>query len=209
MQREALGESASVIAPRRTLVIASNNAHKIREISEMLDERLHVISMREAGFNGDIDENGDTFEENALIKARAVAMATGYCALADDSGLAVDALNGEPGVHSARYAGLHGDDAANNALLIEKMQDVPQEERTAQFVCAMALCLPNGENSIVRGECPGLITYEPRGEGGFGYDPYFEYATGQTFSEMSEEEKNQVSHRARAMQLMLPHLEEL
>ncbi|MBQ4074378.1 MAG: ribonuclease PH [Clostridia bacterium] len=209
MQRNALGEMASVIAPRRTLVLASNNAHKIRELSDMLGDRLHVISMKEAGFTDDIEENGETFEENALIKAKAVAKATGLCALSDDSGLSVDALNGEPGVHSARYAGVHGDDKANNALLIEKMKDVPQEERTAQFVCAMALCLPNGECRTVQGVCPGVITYEPRGEGGFGYDPYFEYLSGQTFSEMPEEEKNQVSHRARAMQLMLPILEEL
>ena len=209
MQREALGEKAAVIAPQRTVVIASNNQHKIREISEMLEDRLHVISMKEAGFTGDIEENGETFEENAVIKAKAVAKATGYCALADDSGLAVDALNGAPGVHSARYAGVHGDDAANNALLIENMKDIPSEDRTAQFVCAMALALPNGETRTVQGSCPGVITYAPRGEGGFGYDPYFEYLSGETFSEMPEEEKNRVSHRAMAMQLMLPHLEEL
>ena len=209
MQREALGEKAAVIAPQRTVVIASNNQHKIREISEMLDDRLHVISMKEAGFTGDIEENGETFEENAVIKAKAVAKATGYCALADDSGLAVDALNGAPGVRSARYAGEHGNDAANNALLIENMKDIPTEDRTAQFVCAMALALPNGETSTVQGTCPGVITYAPRGEGGFGYDPYFEYLSGETFAEMPEEEKNRVSHRAMAMQLMLPHLEEL
>ena len=209
MQREALGEKAAVIAPQRTVVIASNNQHKIREISEMLDDRLHVISMKEAGFTGDIEENGETFEENAVIKAKAVAKATGYCALADDSGLAVDALNGAPGVRSARYAGEHGNDAANNALLIENMKDIPTEDRTAQFVCAMALALPNGETRTVQGTCPGVITYAPRGEGGFGYDPYFEYLSGETFAEMPEEEKNRVSHRAMAMQLMLPHLEEL
>ena len=208
-QVEARGDMAKVIAPKRTLVLASNNAHKIRELSEMLGDRMRVISMREAGMTEDIEENGKTFEENAQIKAKAVAKATGFCALADDSGLSVDALNGEPGVYSARYAGHHGDDGANNALLMEKMQDVPPEKRTAQFVCAMALCLPNGECQVVRGECPGVITYEPRGEGGFGYDPYFEFANGSTFSEMSEEEKNRVSHRARAVQLMLPILEEL
>ena len=209
LQRSALGEKCAVIAPRRTLVLASNNAHKIRELSEMLGDKMQVISMREAGVTEEIEENGKTFEENALIKAKAVSKATGLCALADDSGLAVDALNGEPGVYSARYAGYHGDDAANNALLMEKMQRVPPQDRTAQFVCAMALCLPDGETQVVRGECPGLITYEPRGEGGFGYDPYFEFANGLTFAEMSEEEKNLVSHRARAVQLMLPILEEL
>lgn len=209
LQRQALGERAALIAPQRTLVIASNNQHKIREISNMLEDNVRVLSMREAGFEGEIDENGETFEENAVIKARAVAKATGYCALADDSGLAVDALGGAPGVRSARYAGAHGDDAANNALLMENLRDVPAQERTAQFICAMALCLPNGEARTVQGACPGVITFAPRGKGGFGYDPYFEYLSGQTFSEMPEEEKNRVSHRAMAMRAMLPYLEEL
>lgn len=208
-QRQALGARARHIAPRRTLVIASNNEHKIREISDMLDERMRVISMREAGFEGPIEENGETFEENAVIKAQAVARATGYCALADDSGLSVDALGGAPGVHSARYAGEHGNDRANNDLLIANMAHVPAEDRTAQFICAMALALPNGDAHTVQGACPGVITFEPRGEGGFGYDPYFEYLSGETFGEMAEAEKNRVSHRAQAMQLMLPYLEEL
>ncbi len=125
-QREALGDMARHIAPKRTIVIASNNAHKIQEISHMLEDRLNVISMAEAGFTDEIDENGETFEENAAIKARAVAKATGYCALGDDSGLSVDALDGAPGVHSARYCGRHGDDKANNDLLIANMADIPQ-----------------------------------------------------------------------------------
>ena len=208
-QRLALGERAQVIAPRRTIVIASNNPHKIMEISDMLDDRFRVISMREAGFDGDIDENGATFEENAIIKATAVMRATGLMALADDSGLSVDALDGEPGVHSARYAGVHGDDRANNDLLIEKMADIPAEDRTAQFVCAMALALPNGEIRTAEGTCPGVITFYPRGDGGFGYDPYFEYLSGETFAEMAQEEKNRISHRAHAMQNMLPLLEDL
>ncbi len=209
IQRKALGRRAEVIAPKRTLVIASNNAHKIREISDMVEDRLHVISMAEAGFTDEIDENGETFEDNAIIKARAVAKATGYCALGDDSGLSVDALDGAPGVHSARYCGHHGDDKANNDLLIANMADVPAEDRTAEFVCAMALSLPNGEVKTVRGTCPGVITFTPRGEGGFGYDPYFEYLSGETFAEMAQEEKNHISHRAHAMQLMIPYLEEL
>ena len=208
-QRQALGERARHIAPRRTLVIASNNAHKIQEISDMVEDRLRVISMKEAGFEGDIDENGETFEENAVIKARAVAKATGYCALGDDSGLSVDALDGAPGVHSARYCGRHGDDKANNDLLIANMADIPAEDRTAEFVCAMALSLPNGEVKTVRGSCPGVITFAPRGNGGFGYDPYFEYLSGETFAEMAQEEKNRISHRANAMRLMIPYLEEL
>ena len=209
LQREALGKRAAVIAPRRTLVIASNNAHKIREISDMLDDSLRVISMREAGFDGEIDESGETFEENARIKAQAVARTTGYCALGDDSGLSVDALGGAPGVRSARFAGAHGDDAANNALLMEKLRDVPAQDRTAQFVCAMALALPNGETHAVQGSCPGVITFAPRGEGGFGYDPYFEYVSGQTFAEMDEAEKNRVSHRSLALQAIAPYLEAL
>ena len=209
IQREALGDMSRHIAPKRTVVIASNNAHKIREISHMLEDRLNVISMAEAGFTGDIDENGETFEENAAIKARAVAKATGLCALGDDSGLSVDALDGAPGVHSARYCGHHGDDKANNDLLIANMADIPAEDRTAEFVCAMALSLPNGDVKTVRGTCPGVITFTPRGTGGFGYDPYFEYLSGETFAEMAQEEKNQISHRANAMRLMLPYLEEL
>ena len=209
IQRRALGDRAGHIAPRRTLVIASNNAHKIREISDMLEDRLHVISMREAGFEEEIAENGETFEENAAIKAQAVARATGLCALGDDSGLSVDALDGAPGVFSARYAGVHGDDRANNELLIAHMAGIPAEDRTAEFVCAMALALPNGETHTVRGACPGVITFAPRGEGGFGYDPYFEYLSGETFAEMAPEEKNRISHRAQALQMMLPFLEEL
>ena len=208
-QRAALGDRAKHISPKRTLVIASNNDHKIREISDMVEDRLHVISMKEAGFTEEIDENGDTFEENAIIKARAVAKATGLCALGDDSGLSVDALDGAPGVHSARYCGHHGDDKANNELLIANMAGIPAEDRTAEFVCAMALSLPNGEVCTEQGTCPGVITFTPRGEGGFGYDPYFEYLSGETFAEMAQEEKNRISHRAQAMQRMLPHLEEL
>ena len=209
LQRKALGQRAEVIAPKRTLVIASNNAHKIQEITEMVGDRLRVISMGEAGFTGDIDENGETFEDNAIIKARAVAKATGFCALGDDSGLSVDALDGAPGVHSARYCGHHGDDKANNDLLIANMADVPAEDRTAEFVCAMALSLPNGEVKTVRGACPGVITFTPRGTGGFGYDPYFEYLSGETFAEMAQEEKNRISHRAHALQNMLPLMEDL
>ena len=208
-QREALGDRTRHIAPKRTVVIASNNAHKIQEISHMLEDRLNVISMAQAGFTDEIDENGETFEENAAIKARAVAKATGYCALGDDSGLSVDALDGAPGVYSARYCGHHGDDKANNDLLIANMADIPAEDRTAEFVCAMALSLPNGDVKTVRGACPGVITFTPRGTGGFGYDPYFEYLSGETFAEMAQEEKNQISHRANAMRLMLPYLEEL
>ena len=120
----------------------------------------------------------------------------------------MDALDGAPGVHSARYCGWHGDDAANNRVLMENMKDIPMPERTAQFVCAMALSTPFGKTRVVTGACPGLVTTEPRGNRDFGYDPYFEYLDGRTFSEMPDEEKNKISHRARAMQQMLPILKE-
>jgi len=207
-QRRCLGERRALIAPPRVLVLASNNPHKVAELKAMAGSRYRVLTMREAGFDGEIDENGETFEENALIKARALRDATGYAALADDSGLEVDALNGEPGVHSARYAGVHGDDRANNELLIERMKNVPPEGRTAHFVSAVALALPCGRERTVRGECPGVITTEPRGNGGFGYDPYFETVTGETFAEMAQEDKNKLSHRSRAMDKMQPILEE-
>ena len=130
-------------------------------------------------------------------------------ALADDSGLAVDALNGDPGVHSARYAGEHGNDAANNEKLIHNLRDIPRPW-TARFVCAMALVLPGGREWVVRGECPGLIVEDARGTGGFGYDPHFLYEDlGQTFAQMAQEDKNRISHRARAMEKMLPVIREL
>lgn len=204
-QVQALGEQAQVIGQQQTLVLASNNQHKLRELRAFLGNRYRLISMQEAGFDGDIQETGNTFAENALIKAKAVCDRTGYAALADDSGLMVDALQGAPGVHSARYAGQHGDDAANNALLMEKLKEVPAP-RTAQFVSAVALASPFLPPRLFEGVCPGTITFEPRGTGGFGYDPYFEYENGLTFAEMSDEQKAQVSHRARAMNKLLEAL---
>ena len=202
-QRQALGDRARWIGQKQKLVLASNNAHKIGELKTMLGEKYDVMSMREAGFDQEIDETGQTFEENAMIKAEAVMRATGYMALADDSGLSVDALSGAPGVRSARYAGDQHCDADNNALLVENMKNVPAEARTAKFVSCIAIASPFKPTQVVRGECPGVITYAPRGGGGFGYDPYFEYENGQTFAEMGQELKNQISHRARAMEKAL------
>ena len=199
-QREALGDAAALIAPKQKLILASNNAHKIQELSAMLGGRYDVLSMRDAGFTDEIIEDGETFEENARIKAEAVMRATGYLTLADDSGLSVDALGGAPGVHSARYAGDQHSDADNNALLMKNMENVPDEARTARFVSCIAIASPFKPTQIVRGECPGRITRAPRGSGTFGYDPYFEYENGLTFAEMEGEAKNAVSHRARAMQ---------
>ncbi len=208
LQNAALEGRVLPLETKRTIVIASNNAHKVSEIRTMLGDRFHVMSMSEAGFHDEIEENGKTFEENALIKARQVAKATGYAALGDDSGLSVAALNGAPGVYSARYAGEHGNDAANNALLIRNLQEHPKPWN-AEFVCAMALCLPGGYSRVVRGSCPGTIVEDARGNGGFGYDPHFLYETGETFAQMAQEEKNRISHRARAMSMMMEELGKL
>lgn len=202
-QREALGDRAQMIGQKQKLVLASNNAHKIEELSAMLGERYDVISMRDAGFTSEIIENGSTFEENARIKAETVMQATGYLTLADDSGLSVDALGGAPGVYSARYAGEQHSDDDNNALLLKNLADVPAEQRTACFVSCIAISSPFKPTQIVRGECPGRITFAKRGSGTFGYDPLFEYEDGRTFAEMAPEEKNRISHRARAMQKAL------
>ena len=189
------------------LIIASNNAHKMREIFEILGAEFpDMVTLKQAGLSIDVVEDGDTFAANAIKKAEEVRRISGFpAALADDSGLMVDALDGAPGVHSARFAGVHGDDAANNALLMEKLQDVPAP-RTAQFVSAIALASPFLPSRLFEGVCPGVVTFEPRGQQGFGYDPYFEYENGKTFAEMTDEEKGQVSHRARAMQKLLEAL---
>ena len=207
-QREALGERAELICPKPTLVAASGNAHKLKELRKIFGDLYRVISMKDVGFDGDIDENADTFAGNAAIKAEAVSQATGFPVIADDSGLAVDALGGAPGVRSARYAGEHGNDEANNNLLLKNLDGV--ENRSAAFHCAIALKLPGRETMIAEGLCPGVILHERRGTGGFGYDPLFLYEPlGKTFAELTEEEKNAVSHRARASAVMLEMMKSL
>ena len=187
------------------LILASRNKKKIREVEAILATHfpgIRILSLDDIGFEGDIEEDGTTFEENALIKARTALAASGnrIAAIADDSGLAVDALNGDPGVYSARYAGGHGDDAANNALLLKNLAHLPLEQRTARFVCCIALVYPDGREMTVRGETEGLIIDDARGDGGFGYDPYFYYQPfGKTFSELTAEEKNAISHRGKAI----------
>ena len=167
----------------------------------MFRDYYTLVPMTAAGFCGPIDENADTFAGNAAIKAEAVCAATGLPAIGDDSGLCVDALDGEPGVRSARYAGEHGNDEANNDLLLSRMEG--REDRAAQFVCALALKLPGRETLIAEGRCPGVILYARRGTGGFGYDPLFLYEPmGKTYAEMNDEEKNAVSHRAGASEKM-------
>jgi XTP/dITP diphosphohydrolase len=191
------------------IVLASNNKHKVVELEYFINkmcaenglESIKVLTLRDIGFTDDIVEDGETFEENAFIKARAVAE-KGYIGVADDSGLCVDALDGEPGVYSARYAGEPCNDRNNNELLLEKMANVPAEKRTAKFVSTIAYVFPENPDQgyFSRGECPGTILFDYRGTGGFGYDPLFLYEPlNKTFAEVNAEEKNAISHRARAM----------
>lgn len=178
-------------------VLASNNKKKLKEMDEILRrEGCSVISMAEAGFNTDPEETGTTFEENALIKAQAAMEACGRPCIADDSGLAVDGLNGAPGVFSARYC--EGSDLDRVYFLLENMKGM--EDRTARFVSCVACAFPDGSSIVVRGECPGVILEELKGEGGFGYDPVFYVPEeGYTFAEMPQDRKNEISHRGAAM----------
>lgn len=179
-------------------VFASHNKGKIQEVQEILAPFGIEIEPIPADFP-EIEENGTSFEENAKIKARAVCQATGLPAVADDSGLTVDALDGFPGIHSARWAGPEANDHDRNQLLLEKLLSVPEEQRGAQFVCVAACVFPDGRELAVRGQCRGTILGEEHGSGGFGYDPVFcvpEY--GCTFGELASDVKNSISHRARA-----------
>lgn len=189
-------------------VLATGNAHKVREVREILHGLpLEVVPMGEAGFAGEIEENGETFEENALIKARAVHAVTGGFVMADDSGLAVDALGGAPGIHSARYGGRDATYPEKIALLWDALRGVPDEARTARFVCAVAVVRPDGSSFTVRGTCEGRIAHEMRGEGGFGYDPVFLMPEfDRTTAELDAAEKHAVSHRGRALRLMVDRL---
>jgi len=190
-----------------TYVIATNNAHKLHEIRDILEnDRRRFISMKEANIATDPEENGNTFEENALIKARAACKASGLPALADDSGLEVDYLHGEPGIRSARYC--EGSDADRVVYLLKKMEGVPAEQRGAQFVSAIACVYPDGTEFAVRGICRGVILTENRGEGGFGYDPvFFVPQEGETFASMPQARKNAISHRANSLKITKEELE--
>ena len=192
-----------------TLVLATQNPGKVREFAELLvTAGLHarVIGLREAGVSAP-EETGTTFRENAVLKARHAAATSGQLALADDSGLEVDGLNGAPGVYSARYAGPNADDEANRQKLITALEAVPDAARTARFRCALAIAGPDGAVEVVEGVCEGTISIEPRGTNGFGYDPLFVLPErGQTMAELTPAEKNAISHRARATVLALPIL---
>ncbi len=194
------------------LILASNNASKLREMREMLAElEVEVVSQREAGFDFEVEETGATFAENARLKAEAVLRFTGEAAVADDSGLMVDALDGAPGVMSARFTGRHDDpDTARNALLLEKLREVPAEARGARFVSCVCCLFPDGSAIETRGECRGSIGFAPRGHNGFGYDPLFlpEDFPGRTMAELRPEEKNAVSHRGRAVRAFVRALRE-
>lgn len=208
-QVAAMGERANVLFKKPKLVLASNNFGKLKELKAILGDIYDVYSMREMGINVDVEENGETFEENALIKAEALMKLTGCATLADDSGICVDALNGRPGVYSARYSGVHGDDEANNQLLLKELENVDEDARTAHYGAAVALCRPGHEPMLAYGKCEGRILREYRGAGGFGYDPLF-YSDDlkMTFAEADAVAKNGVSHRARAIHQLLKKLEE-
>ena len=188
----------------KKIVFATGNKDKMREIREiMADCEVEIFSMKEAGIDVDIVENGTTFEENALIKAKAIAEHTDAIVLADDSGLEIDALNKEPGIYSARYMGEDTSYTVKNRNLIERLEGVPKEQRTARFVCAIAAVLPGGKALVTRQTMEGYIGYEPEGENGFGYDPIFfleEY--GCSSAALSREQKNAISHRGKALRAM-------
>lgn len=191
------------------LILASNNQKKMSELRAILaDLPVEIFSQREAGCDFEVDETGATFEENAFLKADAVAKATGFAAIADDSGLMVDALGGEPGVYSARYTGTHdATDAERYTFLLQKIGDA--KNRSARFVSCICCILPDGRRIETRGECQGVILSAPRGVGGFGYDPVFQpEGFNQSMAELGSEVKNQTSHRARALEKFKVQLKE-
>lgn len=191
------------------MIFATGNENKMKEIREILGALpLEILSMKEAGVSADIVEDGKTFEENALIKARAICKLAGEMVLADDSGLEIDYLNKEPGIYSARYMGEDTSYHIKNKSLIDRLEGVPDEKRTARFVCAIAAVLPDGKELVVRETVEGIIGYEEKGENGFGYDPIFYLPErGCTTAELPPEEKNSISHRGNALRLMKELLE--
>lgn len=192
----------------KKVIFATGNQGKMKEIREILgDLDIELLSLKDAGIQADIVEDGKTFEENAQIKAKTICHLTGEIVLADDSGLEIDYLNKEPGIYSARYMGEDTSYRIKNANLIQRLKGVPDEQRTARFVCAIAAAFPDGTMKTVRAAMEGRIGYEERGENGFGYDPIFwlpEY--GCTSAELSMEEKNKISHRGKALRLIKDEL---
>ena len=194
-----------------TLVLATRNQGKIREFRRILDAisngAINLVGLEEFPHTTDVEETGTTFKENALLKARSVCKETGLPAIADDSGLCVDALNGAPGIFSARFAGVHGDDKANNAKLLRDLESVPEEKRSAHFTCAAALVLPDGREHVCEEIFEGSILFAPIGDHGFGYDPLFR-PHGLAFSsaQMSAEEKDSISHRGKSLRAIAPYV---
>lgn len=191
----------------KSIILASNNKDKVKEVKEIL-MGYDIISMKEAGIDVDIEENGTTFEENALIKARAIMKLTGQITMADDSGLEIDYLNKAPGVYSARFMGHDTSYDIKNKALIQKLEGVKGSDRSGRFVCAIAVCFPDGREIVKRGTMEGLIAEEIKGDNGFGYDPIVylpEY--GKTSGELAPEEKNKISHRGKALALIKEELD--
>jgi len=191
------------------LVLATRNKGKIAEVQRLINQYAGHINLRSvADFNlDDVEETGTTFEENALLKAATIARQTGLPALADDSGISIDALDGAPGVYSARWSGVHGDDAANIAKVLKELDGVPDSDRGAQFVSVIALALPDGRHIMVRGEVHGTVRHEPIGEYGFGYDPIFQPDGYEiTTAQMNPELKDSISHRGKALREIAPKI---
>lgn len=192
----------------KKVIFATGNEGKMKEIREILgDLDIELLSLKDAGITADIEENGSTFEENAIIKAKAISQLTGEIVLADDSGLEIDYLNKEPGIYSARYMGEDTSYHIKNSNLIQRLEGVPDQQRTARFVCAIAAAFPDGTAKTVRASMEGRIGYEEKGENGFGYDPIFylpEY--GCSSAEISMEEKNKISHRGKALRAIKDEL---
>ena len=194
-----------------TLVLATRNQGKIREFRRILDAisngAINLVGLEEFAHTTEVEETGSTFKENALLKARSICAETGLPAIADDSGLCVDALDGAPGIYSARYAGVHGDDLGNNAKLLRELANVPEDKRSAHFTCAAALVLPDGREHVTEEIFEGSILFAPIGDQGFGYDPLFR-PDGLAISsaQMSAEEKDLISHRGKSLRAIAPHV---
>ena len=199
------------MSPTATLVLATRNQGKIREFRRILDAisngAINLVGLEEFAHTTEVEETGSTFKENALLKARSICAETGLPAIADDSGLCVDALDGAPGIYSARFAGVHGDDQGNNAKLLRELANVPEGKRSAHFTCAAALVLPDGREHVTEEIFEGSILFEPIGDQGFGYDPLFR-PEGLSISsaQMSADEKDLISHRGKSLRAIAPHV---